>query len=166
MAELIVVTGAVGSGKTTTAKLLAKLLRWDYLDLNSLLLKYPALVTGFDKKRDSKIVDVKKMNTLLKKVFAASKRSIVFDSHLSHYLSPSLVDLCVVTTCSLPVLKKRLQKRKYAAGKVRENLDAAIFDVCLVEALESGHELVLVDTEQEVKKQCQEILQLYFPKRR
>ena len=36
--------------------------------------------------------------------------------------------------------------RKYPRSKIRENLDAEIFDVCLNEAKEKKHEISVVDT--------------------
>ena len=79
-------------------------------------------------------------------MISKSKKLLVIDSHLSHYLPKKYVKLCVVTKCDLKVLKKRLEKRKYSKGKVRENLDAEIFDVCLNEAKELGHKVKVVDT--------------------
>ena len=43
-------------------------------------------------------------------------------------------------------MKKRLNLRKYNKAKIRENLDSEIFDVCLVEALENKHEVIVIDT--------------------
>lgn len=61
-----------------------------------------------------------------------------------------MVDMCIVLTCSdLKVLQQRLKKRKYSPQKIRENLDAEIFQVCLVEARERGQKVVVVDTARE-----------------
>ena len=71
---------------------------------------------------------------------------IIIESHLSHYLPKRYVDLCIITKCNLKVLEKRLKKRRYNKKKIRENLDCEIFDVCLNEAREIGHKVVVVDT--------------------
>ena len=71
---------------------------------------------------------------------------MILDSHLSHYLDKKYADLCVVVKCDIAILKKRLEKRGYNKKKIRENLDAEIFYVCLVEAIELGHRVVVVDT--------------------
>ena len=47
---------------------------------------------------------------------------------------------------SLKTLKKRLEKRGYSKEKVRENLDAEIFDTCRIEALEAGHNVEVIYT--------------------
>ncbi len=73
-------------------------------------------------------------------------KGIIIDSHLSQFLPKKYVDLCIVTKTELKTLQKRLLKRKYSKEKIRENLDAEIFDVCLEEAREQGHKIKIVFT--------------------
>ena len=150
--KVIIVTGSVASGKTTLAERLSKKLNFEYLDANKIINK---ISEGYDKKRKSKIVDVKKLNknlikeindfkslnkkTNIKKNNKKIVKGLIIDSHLSHYLPKRYVDLCIVTKCDLKKLEKRLKKRGYSKEKIRENLDAEIFDVCLNEAKELGH---------------------------
>ena len=160
--KVIIVTGTPGTGKTTLSKKLAKKLNFSYLDVNETIKKYN-IAEGYDKKRRTKIVDVKKLNnalikeisiiknslnkkTISKKSSKKSKKRIIIDSHLSHYLPKKYVDLCIVTKCDLKILKKRLKKKKYSENKIRENLDAEIFDICLNEAKESRHKVIVIDT--------------------
>ena len=82
-----------------------------------------------------------------------SKNSLVLDSHLTHYLPSKYVDICYITKCSIKELKKRLMKRRYSKEKIRENLDAEILDVCLMEALENKHRVKVIDTTKGVKLQ-------------
>ncbi len=147
---IIIVTGVPGVGKTTFAIGLAKKLKYPYIDVHSLVKKYK-LHEGYDRKSKSYIVDVSKLGKFLVK-YIKDKDNLIIDSHLSHYLHPKYVDLCVVVKCDLRVLEKRLQKRGYGAAKIRENLDAEIFDVCLVEASEKGHKIKVVDTSSGVGK--------------
>lgn len=74
------------------------------------------------------------------------KKGIIIDSHLSHYLPSKYVDLCIATKCGLKELKKRLKNKGYDENKIRENLDAEVFDICLNEAKESGHKVIVIDT--------------------
>ncbi len=149
---IIAVSGTPGTGKTTLAKNLAKKLKFFYLDVN-LFIKQHKLRGSFLKKFKSYEVDVVSLNKLLLK-FLKTKKNVIIDSHLSHYLPASLLDYCVLCTCELPVLKKRLKIRKYSETKIRENLDAEIFHVCLVEALERKHHLFIVDTSTKSVHQC------------
>ena len=68
-------------------------------------------------------------------------------------------DLCIVTKSSLKTLEERLKKRKYTKSKIRENLDAEIFDVCLNEAKEKGHNMLVFDTTEgiSISKICNKI---------
>jgi adenylate kinase len=141
--KVIVVTGTPGTGKTKVAKKLAKGLK--YLDVNKVLEKYK-LKEKYDKKRRTWIVDVDKLNKVLIEIISKSKKGLVIDSHLGHYLPPKYVKLCIVTKCSLKVLKGRLEKRGYSKLKVRENLESEAFDICLNEAKEEGHKVKVVDT--------------------
>ncbi len=148
---IIAVTGAPGTGKTAVARLIAKKLRWAYVDV-SRIIKEKKLCEGYDKKRDCKIIDDKKLVKELIKVIKNNKNSVI-DSHMSQFLPAKYVDLCVVTKCELKILKRRLERRSYSPKKVRENLDAEIFDNCLVEAEEAGHRVIVVDTSKKVDKE-------------
>ncbi len=162
--KTIIITGSVGTGKTTLSRKLAEKLNFEYIDVNKIINK---ISEGYDKKRKSKIVDIDKLNKYLIKEISIIKNSnkktpikkfklnnknnkikngIVIDSHLSHYLPKKYVDLCVVTKCDLKTLEKRLRKRGYNKEKIRENLDAEIFDICLEEAKEKGHNIIVLDT--------------------
>ena len=160
--KVIIVTGSVGTGKTKLSKKLASKMNFEYIDVNKIINK---ISEGYDKKRKSKIVDIDKLNKYLikeisnikksnkkiptiknslnnnKKSIKKIKKGIIIDSHLSHYLPKKYVDLCIVTKCDLKKLEKRLEKRRYNKNKIRENLDAEIFDICLNEAKELGHKV-------------------------
>lgn len=143
--KAVVVTGSPGTGKTKIAKKIAKEKNAKYLDVNKIIKKYK-LREEYDKKRKTWIVDVSKLNKVLIDLIKKSKKKLVIDSHLSHYLPKEHVSLCVVCKCDLKILKKRLEKRGYSKAKIRENIDAEIFDVCLNEAKEFGHKVKVVDT--------------------
>ncbi len=141
---IICVTGTPGTGKTTLAKGLQKVLGYEYLDVTSFI-KKNKLYEQYDKKTQSFNIDTDKLLPVLAKEIK-KKKNLIIDSHLSHYLTKNLVDLCVVTKCELKELKKRFTKRKYPKETVRENLDAEIFGVCMQEAKEHGHEIFVVYT--------------------
>jgi len=147
--KTIVVTGTPCTGKTTYAKKLAKDKGYLYIDVNKVIEEHN-LSEGYDRKRQTKIIDTNKLNKALIKIIAGEKqkkqKGIIIDSHLSHYLPKKYVDLCIVTKCSLKELKKRLEKRGYSTQKVQENLEAEIFDICLEEAKEMGHKIKVVET--------------------
>lgn len=143
--KAIIVSGSVASGKTTFSKKLAKKNNYEYIDVSSLI-KKNRLFDGYDKKRKCYIIDTNKLNRFLTKLIQNSKKTLVIDSHLSHYLPEKYVKLCYITKCDLKKLKKRLEKRKYSKNKIKENLDAEIFDICLEEAKKAGHKIRIIKT--------------------
>lgn len=145
MKKAVIVSGCPGTGKTTIAKNISKEKNYLYIDINEVI-KENKLKEGYDKKRKSIIVDIKKLNKALINLIKNSEKILVIDGHLSHYLPKEYVKTCFITKCDLKVLKKRLEKREYSKTKVRENLDAEIFDTCRIEALEKGHKVKIVDT--------------------
>jgi len=155
--KVIIITGIPGTGKTKLSVELAKKLNFKYIDVNKIIKRYN-LARSYDKKRKTKIVDIKKLNKALIKEINNYKQSfknkidikkikngIIIDSHLSHYLPKKYVDLCIVTKCTLKELQRRLKKRKYSKEKIRENLDSEIFDICLNEAKENKHKILIID---------------------
>ncbi|MEM2131013.1 MAG: AAA family ATPase [Candidatus Woesearchaeota archaeon] len=157
--KVIIVSGTPGTGKTTIAKKIAKEKKYEYIDVNKVIEKQNKkynIISGFDKKRDSKIIDIDNLNNALIELIKNKQnqeknkekktKGLIIDSHLAHYLPKEYVDLCIITKCDLKELKKRLEKRKYSKNKVRENLDAEIFDVCRIEALEKGHKVKIINT--------------------
>ena len=147
--KVICITGSVGSGKTTLAKKLAKKLKYEYVDVSKLIAK-EKLSSGYDYNKKCKIIDVKKLNKSLVRLInnksASKTKGIIIASHLSQYLQCKYVDFCLVTKCDLKILEKRLEKRKYSKEKIRENMDCEIFDVCLEEAKDNKHNIMLIDT--------------------
>ena len=147
--KVIIITGSVGTGKTTLAGKLSKKLEFKHIDVNRVVSEYN-LSESYDKKRRCKVVDTKKLNkALIDKIKWAKKdleRGVIIDSHLSHHLPKKYVDLCIVTKCDLKVLNERLKKREYHKDKIRENMDCEIFNVCLNEAKEAKHNTFVIDT--------------------
>ena len=129
MQTIIIVTGTPCTGKTTIAKKIASLLKFKYIDVNRLI-KTNKIHDKYDKKSDSLIVDIKKLNRILETLIKKSKQNLIIDSHLSHYLPNKIINLCIVTKCDIKILKKRLKKRKYNEEKIRENLDSEIILSC------------------------------------
>ena len=116
------------------------------MPLNDILCK-EGLYDSYNRSLKSYEVDVKKLRLFLRDLITAAKKlghGLVIDSHFSHEAPPSLVDECFVVKCDLKTLKRRLQKRGYSQRKIRENLDAEILDVCMVEACERGHRVKVV----------------------
>lgn len=142
--KAVIITGTPGTGKSTLATALAQKLGYERLNLHHY---YRQISTGYNTKKQVYDINKKEFIALVKKKLSRTKTGLMVDSHISHLLPKELVDWCIVLTCSnLKILQKRLHQRKYFAQKIRENLDAEIFQVCLAEAREQGHRILVFDT--------------------
>jgi len=146
--QIVIVTGTPGTGKTVLAKRIAKRYGHEYVDVTGIIKKY-RLAECYDRKRKTNIVNEKKLAKLLEKIIQLARKhreKLVIDSHMSHFINPKYVDLCIVTKCGLKELEKRLKKKGYHKAKIEENLESEIFDICFVEAKEKGHKVKIVLT--------------------
>lgn len=128
---IVAITGTPGIGKTSVSEVLRKK-EFDIVDLNKVAVEKQFLI-GVDKDRDSKIVDVDKLNKYIEKNYDG-ENVIFIDGHLSHLLNA--VDKVIVLRCHPKILKKRLSAKNWKKEKIRENLQAEILDVILCETVE------------------------------
>jgi len=165
--KLLAITGTPGTGKSTIAKKLSLLLDYAYLD-GSKLVKIAKIAKNYDNKRKTAIVDPSLFTRAVLKVRDMHSKKgfkgLIVDSHLSHFLPAKAVAVCIVLTCNLKVLEKRMSNKGFSKSKIRENLDAEIFDTILVEATESGHKVIRFDTtkiaEKDIKKLANQLKKL------
>src|SRR3989338_3368628 len=151
---IIIVTGSVGTGKTVISKALASRLNFEYIDVNKII-KENDLSGSYIPELDTYEVDVKKLKNFLLN-YINGKEDLIIDGHLSHYLDCDIINFCIVCRCDLKLLKQRLLDRGYNELKIRENLDAEIFETCKQESLEFGHNLVEIDTTHKTVDECVE----------
>ena len=71
---LVAVSGTPGTGKTAVTTLLQKK-GYEIINLNTIALKH-GFISGIDKKRDSKILDINKINKYVRKQFC--ENNLVF----------------------------------------------------------------------------------------
>ncbi len=149
--KILVLSGTPGTGKSTLAKLLEKKIALERLDLHDY---YKEISTRYNRQKRCYDIDMNKLEKLVRariKEIDQKKGGLIIDSHIAHLLPKKIVDLCLILTCTdLKKLEKRLIKRKYSKKKIRENLDAEIFQVCLTEAQEKGHQVITLDTSKDI----------------
>ena len=133
----IVITGTPGTGKTEVAKKLSKLLGLKLLDTRPVLEKAKI---GYDEKRKTDIIDERKFGALLDEI----KGDFIAEGHLTHFAKK--VDLCVVLTCNAKELRRRLEERGWKKEKIDENVKSELVKICLGEAMDMKHEILVVDT--------------------
>jgi len=148
--KIILISGTPGTGKTKLAKILAKRLKGEHIEVNKAL-KERKMYDSYDKSKKTFIIPEKALIWFLEMMISEKGERIkgkylILDSHMSHFFRTKKIKVCIITTCELKTLKKRLKKRGYNKAKIRENLDSEIFEVCKTEALEAGHKVLEVDT--------------------
>ncbi len=146
---IIAITGTPGAGKSTLAKELAEKTRSTYLDVNELIEAESDFVLEYDELRETKVVDTDKLAMKLKEIIEKHRsegKGLIIDSHLSHHVDKSFIDLCIVLSCDISVLKQRLVERGYSDLKIKENLEAESFDEILEEAREMGHDVLNINS--------------------
>ena len=150
---IITISGTPGTGKTSVARILAKLMSCEVVAINKFVDEHK-LSEGRDE-TGSKIVDVPKLRREIEKHLKNFKGCIIIEGHLAHFLR---ADFCVVLRCDPLVLEKRLKKKKWRKAKIRENVQAEILDVILAEALANKKIkcLLELDNTRLVPKKCAE----------
>jgi adenylate kinase len=151
--RVIAISGTPGVGKSTLAESLSKKLGYLRIDLHDY---YKEICSEYDRSKKCYNIDLVKFEKLVKDKLKENK-GVILDTHISHLLSPKLVQKCVILTFNdLHSLEKRLLERKYSKKKVRENLDSEIFQICLMEAKEKGHKVIEIECSGKSRKKIVE----------
>ncbi len=139
----VALTGTPGTGKSSVATVLEKY-GYTIVCLNKLAREHTC-IDGIDKKRNSQLIDMAKLDRFIKKNFATDAL-VFFEGHIGHLLKT--MDKVVILRCHPKELKRRLMKKKWSIKKIMENVDAEIIDVILCEAVEqhSTKNIFEVDT--------------------
>ncbi|WP_183546483.1 adenylate kinase family protein [Methanococcus maripaludis] len=135
---IIAITGTPGVGKSTVSKLLFEKLQLKGKDIACINITEIVSKEGFylekDVEMDSFVVDFDKLNDYIQSI---KTEDLILDGHVSHYLNP---DYIVVLRANPLLIKNRLESRKYLPKKVKENVEAELLDVCLIESIEKNDE--------------------------
>ena len=142
----IALTGTPGTGKTTISNVLKDDFGLKVIDLNEVI-RTSQYYIGWDENRNCGVVD---LEALKAHPFADG---LVIEGHISHHLP---VDRVIVLRTNPVVLRRRLQKKGFSENKIRENVEAEILDIILVEALGlHGNNVYEVDSTGKVNTSAQ-----------
>jgi adenylate kinase len=152
----VALSGTPGTGKTVVSTYLKKK-QIPVVSLNEIAFDH-GFISGYDEKRQSKILDLKKIDSYLKKEYS-SEDVIVVEGHASHHLS--LVEKVILLRCHPKILRMRLQNREWNKEKIYENSDAEALDIILCEAVEyfNNEDIFEIDTsENSVEAVCNDVV--------
>ncbi|MFO7792226.1 MAG: adenylate kinase family protein [Candidatus Saliniplasma sp.] len=133
----VAITGTPGIGKTTVAGLLREE-GYNVLDLNGFI-DEKGLRGDKDENRNSHEVEISRLKEELKKISGYD----IVEGHLSHHLG---IEPIIVLRCAPKELKCRMSSKDWQDRKEKENLEAEILDVILIESLEYSNEVYEIDT--------------------
>lgn len=134
---VIVLTGVPGVGKTTVAGMLAERLGGVHIALSDLA-EREGFTTGRDEERGTAIADLDGLRRRLTEVLDSSEAPLIVEGHFAaDVVPPEAASFIFVLRRAPWRLKKELGARGYGEEKVRENAEAELLDICLVEAIEA-----------------------------
>jgi adenylate kinase len=137
---IIMVTGSVGTGKTTVAEALSRRLGFPLIRLSDALGKIPS---KYNKKLKTREVDVTELEKWLSKE-TEGMRDFIVEGHMACELELD-ADYVFVLRTHPDELGKRLRERKYLKAKVDENVMAEALDYCLLK-VEKKKNVFEIDT--------------------
>lgn len=130
----IVITGNPGTGKHTSARLVAKELKAEIIDINKLALEKEAVAARTAKGIE---VDMKKVRKLIAGLLK-KKGNLVVVGHLAPYVLKSAgIDMVAVLRRSPSRLEETLTERGYIREKINENVSAEILGISLYDSIKA-----------------------------
>jgi adenylate kinase len=132
----LVITGNPGVGKHTSAKIVAKELKAEIIDINKVALGEGAVLEKTGKGIE---VDTKKAGKLVAGILDKNKNSsFVIVGHLAPYvIKPAGIDMVAVLRRSPRRLEETLLERKYIQDKINENVSAEILGISLYDSIKA-----------------------------
>ncbi len=151
---MIVITGSPGVGKTTLAKELEK------LGVGKMLPEeiVSKCVVSYDPYLETKVIDERKLASVLKEFLDKNDGIYIFASHISHFSPKECVLLYILLTCDPNELKRRLEKRKFDSFKIMMNILSEEYGIIKKELEEMGIHYLEFKTDKKSIKEIAEII--------
>lgn len=121
----IVITGSVGTGKTSIARILSKKLKVPLVELSDAVKDIPFV---YNERLRTKEVEIKDLEKWAKGKIR-NRESYIVEGHLASEIRIKS-DFVFVLRAHPEEIRKRLQKRKYHKEKIIENMMAEALDYC------------------------------------
>lgn len=121
----IALTGTPGTGKTSISAALRERYSLKTIDVNEIIRTHQ-YVGAHDSRRDCLVVNLAALRA------HRFQENSVLEGHLSHHLE---VERVIVLRTDPRALEERLVRRGFSREKVKENVEAEILDVVLIEAV-------------------------------
>lgn len=156
----IILTGVPGTGKTEVAKILAKKLKANLVDINRIIEEH-GFFSGMDEKDKAKIVKLKSLEDYIRNHISTDEHFII-EGHIACELELPAEFVFVLRTHP-SILRRRLAKRKYSKEKIETNVSCEILDYCVLKS-ESNYNAESIyeinSTNKKPEKVAKEILEI------
>ena len=161
MRKVLVITGSVGSGKTTVSKKLnEKIENSKVINLNEISKDFKI---EYDKESQTYDFDLEKCLSFVEKQIKKEKdKTLIIESHFSHLIKSNFIDLCVILKRDQKKLIDEYKKRSYPKKKCDENILCENMDLFFLEAKENGIEKIIVVENENLEKTIEKILKKLF----
>ncbi len=136
MGKAIVIAGVPGTGKSTLARELARVLNTEAIDLSRFALENN-LILEYDASRKTYVIDEEAVASRVRDIVDNREGYVVIDTHYPEIIDPDIVYKVVVLRLNPFELEKRLLERGWGREKVNENVMAEILGTVSVNALEA-----------------------------
>ncbi len=131
MQLIIGITGTPGTGKKIVGRFLAKLLNYDFLDLNQVAIEKNAII---GKDEHGFIADLFLLRKHTREAIKGKK--VVVSGHLLPFIfSKREIRFVAILRCSPFELENRFKLRNYGDEKIKDNIASEILGICAYEAL-------------------------------
>ncbi|KAJ3121096.1 hypothetical protein HK101_006791, partial [Irineochytrium annulatum] len=149
----ILITGTPGTGKTSTAKMVASATGLEHIEVGSLV-KERGLHDGLDEEFNSYIINEDLVVDELEPMMQQGGK--IVDHHGCDFFPERWFDLVIVLRCSNDFLYPRLEKRGYKENKIQENVECEIMEVVIEEARDSYDETIVQELKSESVEDMEE----------
>lgn len=130
----LVITGNPGVGKHTNAKIIAKKLDAEIIDINKIAISEDAIAEQTDHGAE---VNIKKLAGLLSRKMKKDADYVIV-GHLAPYvLKAEGISMVAVLRRSPYDLEKTLEQRGYSRQKINENVSSEILGISLYDSIET-----------------------------
>jgi adenylate kinase len=133
---VILVGGSPGTGKTRVAKILGSKMSVEVISLGQLA-DDSGCITREDKIRKTGVINENCLVDALVELTSDKSKSFIIEGHYIDLVPSSTVQWVFILRTHPETLKKRLSERDYSKEKVNENVEAEVFGVCQMDALDA-----------------------------
>ncbi len=136
------ISGTPGTGKSSIAKILSHYLGIPVIDLSKYVIENN-LILFYDSERQTNVIDEDRVRLELLRLYN-SNGAMIIDSHYAEITPKEILEVVFIIRRDPEELLNILLKRGWSLNKVIENVEAELFSICTLNAIdELGEDLVI-----------------------